>query len=455
MTMSLWRSTIFRLLMIYALVFAGSVVGLVWINYWNSANYTATQADYNINWQFQYFAALPRNVMLSQIDARTRTKIRVPVNYYGVFALNGQHLTGDIARCPIGVKPDGDGIWFRPELTSPGMERPIYMRTRATRLPSGDLLVIARDVDEMARLRSYMLGGIAWSGAVVLLGGLGFGVLCAAVQLRRIKEMRRLAHLIAQGNLDTRLPERGGDELAWLSQIVNHMLDEISRLMNEVKSACDGIAHDLRTPLIHIRSLLARIEPATLRNEDAQRLARAAQETDEVLARFSAILRISEIEALHRRAGFGDTEMHVLCQQVGELYAPVAAARNVELKLDLQHVLPVRADPPLIFEALVNIVDNAIKFASQEGVVLIAVRQFAEGPRITVCDDGPGIPADERLAVLQRFYRSERTRDTPGSGLGLSVVQAVAHLHDFRLTLEDAKPGTCVALDCWPERRSL
>jgi signal transduction histidine kinase len=211
----------------------------------------------------------------------------------------------------------------------------------------------------------------------------------------------------------------------------------------------------LRTPLIHIRSLLARIEPATLKDEDAQRLERAAQETDEVLTRFSAILRISEIEALHRRAAFSDTEMHVLCRQVGELYAPVAAARDVELKLDLQHVLPVRADHPLMFEALVNIVDNAIKFASQQGVVVIKARQCAEGPRITVCDDGPGIPADERLAVLQRFYRSERTRDTPGSGLGLSVVQAVVHLHDFRLTLEDAKPGTCVALDCWPERHGL
>jgi signal transduction histidine kinase len=303
------------------------------------------------------------------------------------------------------------------------------MRTKATRLADGDVLVIARDVDEMTRLRDYMLGGIAWSGAIALLGGLGFGVLCSAVQLRRIKEMRRLANLIAQGNLNTRLPERGGDELAWLSQIVNHMLDEISRLMNEVKSACDGIAHDLRTPLIHIRSLLARIEPTALRDADAQRVQLAAQETDEVLKRFAAILRISEIEALHRRAEFSDTDMRALCQQIGELYAPVAAARSVELKLDLQPVLHVRADYPLMYEALVNIVDNAIKFAPEDGTVVIA--------------------------VLQRFYRSERTRDTPGSGLGLSVVQAVARLHDFRLALEDANPGTCVALDCWPERRGL
>jgi signal transduction histidine kinase len=455
MTMSLWRSTIFRLQMMYALVFAVSVLGLVWINYWNSASYTATQADYNINWQIQYFSALPRDQMLSQIDSRIKAEMRRPVNYYGVFAPDGRHVTGDIAVRPATVKPDGDGVWFRPRLVSPTMERPTYMRTKATQLPDGDVLVIARDVDEMSRLRNYMLGGLAWSGAVILLGGLGFGVLCSAVQLRRIKEIRRLSHLIAQGNLNTRLPERGKDELAWLSQIVNHMLEEISRLMNEVKSACDGIAHDLRTPLIHIRSLLARIEPAGLKEEDAQCLQQAAREADDVLQRFAAILRISEIEALHRRAEFSDMHMHVLCRRVGELYAPVAAARDVELALDLEAVASVRADYPLMFEALVNLVDNAIKFARQGGRVVIGVRQSQDGPRITVADDGPGIPAEERVAVLQRFYRSERTRDVPGSGLGLSVVQAVAHLHDFRLILEDANPGTCVVLDCWPERLVL
>src|ERR1700744_5513022 len=206
MTMSLWRSTIFRLLMIYALVFAGSVLGLVWVNYCSSANYTATQADYNINWQFQYFAALPRDLMLEQIDARIRTTIHRPVNYYGVFAPDGQYLKGDIAVRPAVVEPNGDGVWFRPQLTSLKIERPQYMRTKATRLADGDVLVIARDVDEMTRLRDYMLGGIAWSVAIALLGGLGFGVLCSAVQLRRIKEMVRLANLIAQGNQHYSMP---------------------------------------------------------------------------------------------------------------------------------------------------------------------------------------------------------------------------------------------------------
>jgi signal transduction histidine kinase len=459
MTMNLWRSTTFRLLTMYALVFAVSVVGLVWFNYWNSARYTAQQADFNVNWQFQYFAALPGNVLIDQVNAHMRAEMHRPVNYYGVFAPDGRHLAGNIAVLPASVKPGGKGAWFRPEFTAHVRARPAYMWTRAMALSDGDVFVVARDVDEMTQLRKYMLAGFAWSGVVAVLGGLGFGLLFSTAQLRRIKEIRRLSHRIAQGHLNTRLPERGTDELAWLSQIVNHMLGEIARLMSEVKSACDGIAHDLRTPMIHVRSLLARIDSTQLRPEDSQHLRQALGEADEVLKRFAAILRISEIEALHRRGAFADVEMHVLCQKVGELYAPVAADKGVTFTLDFERVQPVRADYALMFEALVNIVDNAIKFAPMGGEVVMSVRPCRQGPRITVCDDGPGIPAEDRAAVLQRFYRSERTRDTPGSGLGLSVVQAVAHLHEFRLTLDDAhrdagedeRTGTCVTIDCWPQ----
>lgn len=452
--MSLWRSTIFRLLMMYALVFAASVAGLVSINYWQSAAYTATQADYNISWQFAYFSVLPTAELRHQIDAHIKAEVRRPVNYYGVFAPDGRYLAGDIARRPSNVIPDGDGVWTSPALTPGTTEPPADMRTQAVRLGNGDVFVIARDVDEMTRLRNFMLGGLAWGGAILLLGGLGVGLLYSAGQLRRIREIRAITHRISRGNLDARLPETGRDEIAWLSQIINQMLDEIYRLMHEVKGACDGIAHDLRTPLIHIRALLARIDTTTLKPEQAQLLGQATHEADEVLKRFAAMLRISEIEAMHRRAAFSDTDMRALCQHVGDLYAPVAQAKGIELRLELHAVAPVRADYPLMFEALVNVLDNAIKFTPPGGGVALAVTACTDGPRVIISDNGPGIDEAERLAVLQRFYRSERTRDTPGSGLGLSVVQAVAHLHNFRLTLSDASPGTRVVLDCWPTRNA-
>jgi signal transduction histidine kinase len=222
--------------------------------------------------------------------------------------------------------------------------------------------------------------------------------------------------------------------------------------MREVKGACDGIAHDLRTPVIHIRSLLARIPTEGMAAEDAQLVDQAFDEADEVLKRFAAIMRISEIESMNRRKGFSDVSMEDLCRKVGELYAPVAAARRVQLVQDLQSVPTVRADYPLMFEALVNLLDNAIKFTPEGGRVQLSVSAAADGPRIVVEDNGPGIPDSERLAVFQRFYRSELTSTVPGSGLGLSVVQAVMHLHEFELVLSDAIPGLRVTLDCWQHR---
>jgi signal transduction histidine kinase len=452
MNMSLWRTTVFRLLLMFALVFAVSMSGLVYLNYWKSASYTATQADYNINWQFAYFSSLPVDQMPTQIAAHIRSEMHRPTNYYGLFAADRTWIAGDIVALPKDVVADADGVWSKPELNGQSSARPEYMRTKAMRLADGNVLVISRDVDEMARLRGYMLGGLAWSAAIVMLGGLGVGLLVSTAQLRRVNEVRRVAQQIALGDLDARLPDAGHDEIAWLSQIVNHMLDEVSRLMREVKGACDGIAHDLRTPVIHIRSLLARIPTEGMAAEEAQLVEQAFNEADEVLKRFAAIMRISEIESMNRRKGFSEVSMEDLCRKVGELYAPVAAARRVQLVQDLQSVPTVRADYPLMFEALVNLLDNAIKFTPEGGRVQLSVSAAADGPRIVVKDNGPGIPDSERLAVFQRFYRSELTSTVPGSGLGLSVVQAVMHLHEFELALSDAMPGLCVTLDCWQHR---
>jgi signal transduction histidine kinase len=442
MKMSLWRSTIFRLLLTFAVVLSASMAGLVYLNYWKSSTYTSRQADFNIDWQFAYFTALPQDQIAPQIQVHIRSETRRPINYYGLFSPAGEWLAGDILAIPSNLPLNGRGVWGQPELATNTIARPEYLRTKAMRLPNGDLLVVSSDVGEMSRLREYMLGGLAWSAAIVMLGGLGVG-------LRRVNGVRGVAKRIAQGDLDARLPVDGKDEIAWLSHIVNHMLEEVSRLMKEVKGACDGIAHDLRTPLIHIQSLLARIDTGRLEPGQAQLVSDASSEAGIVLQRFSAILRISEIEAMKRHSGFSDVAMHALCQHVGELYQPVAEARAITLTMELAPVPAIRADYPLMLEALVNLVDNAIKFTPPGGTVRLRVKACEDGPRITLTDSGPGIPDAERHAVFQRFYRSDTTRDVQGSGLGLSVVQAVMHLHDFGLRLSDAAPGLRIDIDCW------
>lgn len=451
MKMSLWRSAIFRLLLIYGFVFAGSMSGVVYMNYWNSASYTAMQADYNIAWQFAYFSALPVDKVPMQIAAHIRSEVRRPVNFYGLFSDNHRHIAGDILAFPAKVQPDGEGVWSKPLLAEQATALPDYMRTKAMKLENGDILVVSRDVDEMSRLRAYMLGGLAWSAAIVVLGGLAIGILVSTSQLRRVSDVRRVVQQITRGDFEARLPEAGRDEIAWLSTMVNHMLDEVSRLMHEVKGASDGIAHDLRTPVIHIRSLLARIQGDELSASHAQLLEQAREETEDVLQRFAAIMRISEIESMKRKKGFSDVEIEALCRKAADLYQPVAAANGLNFSVDLRSRSTIRADYPLMFEVLVNLLDNAIKFTPEGGTVLLSVVDGNDGPTIVVSDSGPGIPDTERTAVFQRFYRSDLTSVVPGSGLGLSVVQAVVRLHDFGLTLSDAHPGLCVRLDCWTQ----
>jgi len=259
---------------------------------------------------------------------------------------------------------------------------------------------------------------------------------------------------ISQGDLAQRLPIGGRDEVDMLAHLVNHMLEEVERLMNEVKTACDGIAHDLRTPLTHVCGLLARIEEHAGHSHDElleKLVIQARGETDALLARFRAMLRISEIGSMKRQGGFGEVRLEELVREVGELYEPLADDGSTTLSVEVTLVETIRGDRALLFEMLTNVVNNAIKFTPPGGAIRIALRSAPGGARIEVVDDGPGIPEDERQAVLQPFYRTKNASQFIGSGLGLSIVSAVLRVHDFSMRITDAGPGTQVTIDCWPK----
>jgi len=226
------------------------------------------------------------------------------------------------------------------------------------------------------------------------------------------------------------------------------MVEEVERLMAEVKGATETIAHDLRTPLTRARARLSRLQQALGADDPrTEEVLWVTDELDAVLGRFAAVLRISELEARRRREGFVAVDPADLVRQAAELYGPLAEARGVTLQAGGESSL-IEADPKLLFEAVSNLVDNAIKFTPEGGRV--AVRAEA-GPRIVVEDNGPGVPESEQAAVLQRFYRGEGSRLQPGSGLGLSIVQAIVRLHGFVFRLEDAHPGLRAVIDCAPE----
>jgi signal transduction histidine kinase len=293
-----------------------------------------------------------------------------------------------------------------------------------------------------------------WGLSLTIIPGLIGGLWLARGPLRRVRAIEAATQPIMRGDLHQRLPvSTRRDELDLLAGVVNTMLDEIERLMSEVKGVCDSIAHDLRTPLTRVRAQLHRLQRDVSAGDEREGLVeRAILDIDALLDRFRALLRISELEDMHRRAGFGEVDLHPTLQSVHEIYAPVAEDRRVRFDLELDEgSLRVHGDPQLLLEALSNIVDNAIKFTPEAGRVLLSATRMEQGPRIDVTDTGPGIAASERGIVLQRFYRSASSSSAAaGSGLGLSIVAAIIKLHGFKLDISEAQTGgTCISVRCW------
>jgi signal transduction histidine kinase len=298
-------------------------------------------------------------------------------------------------------------------------------------------------------MRAIITEALTWSGVLILLAGLALGLLLSAAPLQRVRRLQAVAQDIARGDLKRRMPVSGrGDELDVFATAVNYMIDEVERLMSEVKGATEVIAHDLLSPLANAALQLRRIQRSDV--HEPQAVARVAARIEEVLERFRAILRIAELDVRQRRGGFASIDLAEVTDPVAELYQPLAEVAGIRLQVLAERGTTVEGDAKLLFEAVSNLIDNAIKFSGRGSTVQVRLGTNAARPQIIIEDDGPGIPAAERAAVLQRFYRGERTRPVAGSGLGLSVVAAIVRLHEFSLTLEDAKPGVRAIIDCRP-----
>jgi signal transduction histidine kinase len=352
---------------------------------------------------------------------------RDPLTRFALYSATGERIAGDPALGLQALPPDG-----RPR-TAPAAPGEPPLRAVAERAPWGEILVVARDTSQLAALRRIVLTALAGSGAVIAALGLTSGVLLGVGPLRRIAAIHAAAEAIRGGDFSHRLPVgAAGDEIDELAGIANRMMDEAERLMGQARTVGEGVAHELRSPLTRLR---ARLEHAAqgLDPDDPRRalLDDCLAEADAVLGRFRALLRIAALEARGRRVGLGPTSASGLVRQVGELYAPLAAERGVAFEAQAAGDLEIEADGELLFEALCNLVDNALKFTPCGGQVRLAAREDPTGLVLEVIDDGPGIPAAERTLVTKRFYRSHRHAAVTGHGLGLSLVAAVADLHGF------------------------
>jgi signal transduction histidine kinase len=270
--------------------------------------------------------------------------------------------------------------------------------------------------------------------------------------LRRVEQVNRTAERVVAGDLSDRVPLRGsGDEFDQLASNLNSMLDQIERLMAGMREVTDNVAHDLKTPLARLR---ARLELALLDGPDVagqnSAIAAAIAEADRMLATFNALLSIAEAESGARRDRSQPLDLSEVVQAAAELYEPAAEEKGFALRFRGAQGIVVRADRNLLSQAVANLIDNALKYGANGNgsrEISLSVHREHDTAVLEVCDRGPGIPADDREAVFDRFVRLEPSRSTPGNGLGLSLVRAVAHLHDGTVILGDYAPGLRVRLE--------
>lgn len=445
--LELTRTTPFRLALIYGAVFAALIIALLGSIYWQTAGIMARQMDTIVVAKARQLESGGEANLVARLKDAAADDDR-GVEYYGLFDRQGRWIAGNYTRLPSAAIWDGVPREFKERGLQPGA------RALVRELPWGQVLFVGHDSKVLGGFRTIVINALALSGAVMLVIGLGAAALLSLSPLRRIESLRNASRAALFGRLGVRLPVSGRrDEIDMLAGVANAMMDETERLLFEVKSVGDNVAHDLRTPLTRLRARLYRLQQEAELNGEARRmLDEAVAETDALLVRFRALLRIGEIEGRDRRAGFEPVSLKTVLQQVYELYEPFAEDRSVSLKTRIaDDVAEVAADRALLFEAVSNLVENAVKFTPAGGEVGISLVNREDGPRIEITDSGPGVPVDEREAVMKRFYRSEHTRATPGSGLGLSLVTAIVRLHGFDVWLDDAKPGLRVSLDCWPK----
>jgi len=348
-------------------------------------------------------------------------------------------LAGNLRAWPQGV-PRKPGSYSVPIELAGQLTRVSVVRTT---LPGGYNLLVGRD-DRFAPIERRFWEGLAAAVAVLSVAGLLGAILIRKALLARIHSTQQTVAAIMRGDLSHRLPVRsGGDELELLARTINRMLEQIEQLVHGVANVSNSIAHDLRTPLAELRSRLEELSltrPAPA--ETFQEIDSAVADVDNVIRIFNALLRLAEIDAGMRRSGFVEVDVADLAAKAVEFYLPAAELKNVNISFREPGAVLARGDRVLLAQAVNNLLDNALKYVGEGGKIAVEVLRQADGAiAIIVADDGPGIPDAEKPKVAQRFYRGDVSRGTPGVGLGLSLVQAIAKLHDGALELTDNHPG--------------
>ena len=436
----LFHSSAVRLTLLYAAVFAVSVVGLMGFVTWSATGYMAQQIDNTVTNELaevQADAGSGGDEAVRQvIEALV---VRSPGMFYLLQSSQGALVAGNMRQ----IQPyTGVRVLKSPHQQGPDRARG-GIRGRGVVLPSGSYLFVGLSAYELNEMREVLVRAAAWGLGVTALIALAGGLATSFWLLRRIDAIGLASRQIMSGDLGRRIALSGsGDEFDRLAAGLNEMLDRIQQLMRGLQQVSSDIAHDLRTPLTRLRQ---RLEVARRRSKTTadfeQSIDAAIGDSEAILASFAALLRIAQVEAGTRRAGFMCVDLSTLLLDVSEAYGPDLEAAGLTLTTRIAAGLRVYGDRELLSQLFANLIENTLRHCPPGTRVEVSANDTPTSVHVIVADAGPGVPSQSRLELLQRFTRLERSRTTPGSGLGLSLAAAVAGLHEGRLALEDNMPG--------------
>ncbi len=446
----LFRTVTFKLALLQAGLFATSAAVLFAAVYWSLSGYARSQLRTAIATELATLVEERRTDGLAELvtDVERRTRERGPQGFsYCLRAGDGRLLAGNLD--PAGTEPGWHDLSASAHPAGSSDDEPHQVEALGEALPSGEFIAVGRDVRDLDDVKEQLIQSFGLAAGVTMMLAILSGVLTSLGALRRVEAMNAITRGIMEGDLDRRVPTRGtGDEFDRLASNTNAMLDRIQLLMEGLRQVSNDIAHDLRTPLTHLRQRLeaTRQGPRTIEAYESA-IEAASGDADAILRVFASLLRIAQVEAGTRRSGFADFDLSALFSAIAETYGPVAEDAGQSLAAEIEPGLLMRGDRDLITQLLANLVENAIRHAGPDAGIALRLRRDGTELRGAVCDTGPGIPPEHRQRVLGRFVRLDPSRPGEGNGLGLALVKAVADLHGIRIGLDDGGPGLVARLD--------
>jgi signal transduction histidine kinase len=440
------RSSTFKQALIAIGTFGMIVSALFSYVYLSTSSYVRSRSDRGIMTEYSSLESAyersGRDGLIALIKQRIADKSFAD-NVYIVVDPSGAALGGNLTAWPSTVTAAGGWAEFRAGEPLPHAANRPLVRAMLQTFPDGDRLLVGKDISDLDRFADQIKTAMISVAALLFVVAGVASILVTRRTVGRIESINATSRAIMRSGLDQRIPLRGThDEWDRVAENLNLMLDRIETLMGEVRQVSDNVAHDLRTPLTRMRGRLEKAYHGQRIGEDDQALiGDTIAELDAVLRIFSSITRIAQIETQARKDAFRAVNLAEIAGEVVELYDAAAEQEGTRLTVVGDREVMVTGDRDLIFDAIANLVDNAIKHGRAGGQVVVANENIDGKPVISIADDGPGIPAHEYEQVFKRFYRLEHNRYTPGNGLGLSLVAAVAHLHGARIEMLDNSPG--------------